>query len=120
MSDSSKSKANSVPSWQRVENPDDEKQGEVVRQLPENRLNAKGSDDNLSEQALRFLDHDEIREASTERKIEFLEKKGLASDEIQRLLVVSRERGTEQAQSTDEAGDGSSVRGSCNQLQSDY
>ena len=120
MSDSSKPKANSIPSWQRAEILEDEKKGEVVRQLPENRLDAKGPHDNLSEQALRFLDHDEIRKASTEQKIEFLEKKGLASDEIQRLLVVSRERDTKEARSTDEAGDGSSVRGSCNQLQTDY
>ena len=116
MSDSTKPKANTLPSWQRAETAEDEKQREVVNQSPESRSRAKDSGD-LSKQALKFLDHDEIREASIDRKIEFLEKKGLASDEIQRLLEVSRERNTREAEPTDDAGEGPSVRGSCIKLQ---
>lgn len=118
MSDSTKPKANTIPSWQRAEIIEAEKQGESVNHLPESRSHPKGSEHDLSKQALKFLDHDEIREASTERKIEFLEKKGLASDEIRRLLIGSLERDTKEAGPTDEAGEGPSVRGSCNQLQS--
>ena len=120
MSDSTKPKANTLPSWQRAEIVKDEKQREVVDQSPESRSHAKDSGDDLSKQALKFLDHDEIREASIERKIEFLEKKGLARDEIQRLLKVSRERNTKEAEPTEDAGEGPSVRGSCIKLQCFY
>ena len=99
---------------------EDEKQRGSVNPLSESRSRAKGSEDEISRQALKFLDHDEIREASTERKIEFLERKGLASDEIQRLLIASRERNTKEARLTDEAGEEPSVRDSWNQPQSFY
>ena len=60
----------------------------------------------LLDKASKFLEDDEIREASTESKISFLEGKGLTNDEIQRLLGASREvkdvemevRGTASAQ----------------------
>ena len=120
MSDSTKPKANTGPSWQRAESVEDEKQRELVNQPRESRSHAKDPGDDLSKQALKFLDHNEIREASIERKIEFLEKKGLASDEIQRLLKVSRERNTKGAEPTDDAGEGPSVRSSCIQLQFFY
>ncbi|KAH0556860.1 hypothetical protein GP486_005348 [Trichoglossum hirsutum] len=44
----------------------------------------------LLEQASKFLEAGEIREAPTSRKIAFLESKGLTNEEIQKLLGVSR------------------------------
>ncbi|KAL4968461.1 peroxisomal membrane protein PEX14 [Aspergillus stella-maris] len=44
----------------------------------------------LVEQASKFLQDDAIRDASTDRKIVFLESKGLTSTEIDGLLGVSR------------------------------
>lgn len=44
----------------------------------------------LLEQARNFLSDPSISDASTSRKIEFLESKGLVNDEIQALLGVSR------------------------------
>lgn len=91
---------------------EDEQKGGIGYQTAESQSRNKSSEDDLSKQALKFLEHDEIREASPERKIEFLENKGLASDEIRRLLNVSRERGRTEAEPTGEAGEGPSVRGS--------
>ena len=112
MSESTKPKANAIPSWQRAENVEDEKKRRIENQTAESQSRNKSSEDDLSKQALKFLEHDEIREASPEQKIKFLEKKGLASDEIQRLLNVSRERDRTEAEPTGEAGEGPSVRGS--------
>lgn len=44
----------------------------------------------LLNQASKFLEDDSIRDSSTDRKVSFLESKGLSSDEIQQLLGVSR------------------------------
>ena len=44
----------------------------------------------LLEQASKFLQDDSIRDASTDRKITFLESKGLTAPEIDNLLGVSR------------------------------
>ncbi|KAL8792350.1 MAG: hypothetical protein Q9195_005053 [Heterodermia aff. obscurata] len=105
MSDSTRPKANSIPPWQRVDVIEDGKQKGLHGQNPDSSSHAKTSEDDLPKQALKFLDHDEIKEASDERKIEFLEKKGLASDEIRRLLKVSRERDTKEAGHTDGVGE---------------
>ncbi|KAI9775519.1 MAG: hypothetical protein M1839_001060 [Geoglossum umbratile] len=43
----------------------------------------------LREQASKFLEDDEIRDASTSRKVAFLESKGLTNGEIQELIGVS-------------------------------
>lgn len=44
----------------------------------------------LLDQATKFLEDESIRDASTDRKVSFLESKGLTNDEIQKLLGVSR------------------------------
>ncbi|RDW75684.1 hypothetical protein BP5796_06505 [Coleophoma crateriformis] len=44
----------------------------------------------ILEQAKKFLEEDEVRNASTDKKIAFLESKGLESQEIQELLGVKR------------------------------
>src|SRR5271167_3546719 len=41
------------------------------------------------EQAKQFLEKDEVRNASTDKKIAFLESKGLRSEEIQDLLRMT-------------------------------
>ncbi|EFQ99246.1 peroxin 14/17 [Nannizzia gypsea CBS 118893] len=48
------------------------------------------SRETLLEQARRFLQDESISEASTDKKIAFLESKGLSNDEIHTLLGVSR------------------------------
>lgn len=40
--------------------------------------------------ARKFLEEDEVKDASTDKKIAFLESKGLESEDIQELLGVSR------------------------------
>jgi hypothetical protein len=42
------------------------------------------------QQAKKFLEEDEVRNASTDKKIAFLESKGLRSEEIQDLLGITR------------------------------
>ncbi|ESZ97127.1 hypothetical protein SBOR_2485 [Sclerotinia borealis F-4128] len=42
------------------------------------------------EQARKFLDEDEVKDASTDKKVAFLESKGLDENDIQELLGVSR------------------------------
>ncbi|KAF7913087.1 uncharacterized protein EAE98_011638 [Botrytis deweyae] len=42
------------------------------------------------EQARKFLEEDDVKNASTDKKIAFLESKGLEGDDIQELLGVSR------------------------------
>ena len=44
----------------------------------------------ILEQAKKFLEQDDVRNESTDKKIAFLESKGLENDEIQQLLGVSR------------------------------
>ena len=51
---------------------------------------ASTSRQDLVEQASRFLEDESIRDAPTDRKVSFLESKGLNPDEIQQLLGVSR------------------------------
>jgi hypothetical protein len=49
------------------------------------------------EQAKKFLEEDEVRNASTDKKIAFLEGKGLRREEIEGLLGITR---NEEASST--------------------
>ncbi|OAL72387.1 hypothetical protein A7D00_3386 [Trichophyton violaceum] len=51
---------------------------------------ATESRETLLEQARRFLQDESISEASTDKKIAFLESKGLSNDEIHTLLGISR------------------------------
>lgn len=48
------------------------------------------SRETLVDQARKFLEEDEVRNASTDKKISFLESKGLNSEEIQSLIGVTR------------------------------
>lgn len=82
MSDDSKPKSQTLPSWQQT--------GQDEKDEPREQ-SSTGSDvgdtrSDLKARAAKFLDEEQIRNASTERKIEFLERKGLDHDEIQELL----------------------------------
>jgi len=77
MSDSGDNKkSSSSPSWQSVSS-------------PEHSQSKAEADQNTLETAKRFLEEDDIRDAPTDKKIAFLESKGVKSEDIQRLLGIS-------------------------------
>ncbi|KAK5304704.1 hypothetical protein LTR99_003769 [Exophiala xenobiotica] len=87
MADQGPKKVPSIPVWQQKSSPD----------LPQRSADDEPSSDTTSttsstpelsalEQARKFLEDESIRDASRERKVAFLEKKGLSSDEIDQLL----------------------------------
>ncbi|CAD6450351.1 abbcce0b-f291-41bb-823f-5c4faa5ff679-CDS [Sclerotinia trifoliorum] len=85
MSDSDKeTEKPGVPAWQLQgdEELSDEPREEVVE---------SPSRTAILEQARKFLEEDEVRNASTDKKIAFLESKGLEGDDIKGLLGVSRD-----------------------------
>ncbi|KAL2219498.1 putative peroxisomal membrane anchor protein [Thermoascus aurantiacus ATCC 26904] len=81
----------SIPDWQR-------RSRSASPDQPSSAASAQSSQDapdtasraTLLEQAARFLRDEAVRDAPTDRKIAFLESKGLRSDEIQKLLGVTR------------------------------
>ncbi|KAJ5133592.1 hypothetical protein N7448_001390 [Penicillium atrosanguineum] len=87
MSDPS-SKPTSIPSWQRSGSAPD--QAPLSSSPSSDNAPASTSRQDLVESASRFLEDESIRDAPTDRKVSFLESKGLNSDEIQQLLGVSR------------------------------
>ncbi|PQE17363.1 peroxin 14 17 protein [Rutstroemia sp. NJR-2017a BVV2] len=72
-----------IPEWQRKRKDD-----EVATPPP----TTKESPSQLSaiEQAKQFLEEDELKDATTDKKIAFLESKGLQKEDIQELLGVTR------------------------------
>jgi hypothetical protein len=70
-----------VPSWQLKLKETTPTEGEAE---------TEPSRDTIVGQAKKFLEEDEVRNASTEKKIAFLESKGLTGAEIQDLLGVTR------------------------------
>jgi len=89
MTDASNSKKASIPEWQRQGQPDTPIEPQPKPEEP-SKEPAPPSRPALLEQASKFLQEDEIREASTDRKIAFLESKGLTNEEISKLIGVSR------------------------------
>ncbi|KAL8760513.1 MAG: hypothetical protein Q9184_003311 [Pyrenodesmia sp. 2 TL-2023] len=85
MSDPSERKQASIPQQQEVES-SESVDGESAVSVASAITNASSSRAALVEQASRFLQEDEIKDAPTERKISFLETKGLTQDEIRELL----------------------------------
>jgi len=84
MSDSDEApKKAGVPSWQLK--PKEYSKKEAEEPVPE--TPSRGS---VIEQAKKFLEEDEVRDAPTDKKIAFLESKGLQSDEIEGLLGITR------------------------------
>lgn len=83
----------SIPSWQlqqQTPKSDDtqEEQSESSVAAADDKKPIDRQD--LLDQASKFLEDESIRDATTDRKISFLESKGLSNDEIQKLLGVSR------------------------------
>ncbi|KAF7866917.1 hypothetical protein EAF04_005758 [Stromatinia cepivora] len=84
MSDSeNETKKPGVPAWQLQ---GDEKQSNEPREA----VVEPPSRTEVLEQARKFLEEDEVKNASTDKKIAFLESKGLEGDDIEELLGVSR------------------------------
>lgn len=84
MSDSDEGNEAGVPSWQLNAKVDPaERDDESPTEEP--------SRATVIEQAKKFLEEDEVRNSTTDKKIAFLESKGLRSDEIQDLLGISRD-----------------------------
>ncbi|KAI9737297.1 MAG: hypothetical protein M1818_005830 [Claussenomyces sp. TS43310] len=79
-------KVSGLPSWQR-------KPAEASPAVDMNE-HSQPSDTSarksLLDKARKFLSEEDVRDASTEKKIEFLENKGLTNDEIHSLLGISR------------------------------
>ncbi len=80
-------KRSGLPSWQLKPSnaPEDEKSKgqDTAPQPPPSRAS-------IIEKARKFLEEDEVRNASTDKQIAFLESKGLESHEIEQLLGVIR------------------------------
>ncbi|KAH7357108.1 peroxisomal membrane anchor protein conserved region-domain-containing protein [Rhexocercosporidium sp. MPI-PUGE-AT-0058] len=84
MSDSDPEKKSGIPSWQT--------KGALEPAKPEEPAPAQDeqSRETVIAQARKFLEEDEVRDASTNKKIAFLESKGLRNEEIQQLLGITR------------------------------
>ncbi|KAL5365920.1 peroxisomal membrane anchor protein conserved region-domain-containing protein [Aspergillus floccosus] len=82
----------SIPQWQQQQ----QQQQQPQQQSPSATSSTSPSSDDTSsratlvEQASKFLTDDSIRDAPLDRKISFLESKGLRNDEIEGLLGVAR------------------------------
>lgn len=82
MSDSDSDKKSRVPLWQL-------KPGESVVEETETTPAETPSRAIVIEKAKKFLQEDEVKDASADKKIQFLETKGLTKEEIEGLLGVS-------------------------------
>ncbi|KXG48043.1 uncharacterized protein PGRI_019130 [Penicillium griseofulvum] len=81
------SKSTSIPSWQRP-NKTAEESPSTSDDAPA--TTASTSRQALLDQASKFLEDESIRDAPTDRKVTFLESKGLTSEDIEQVLGVSR------------------------------
>lgn len=94
MSDQQKPSGKAIPNWQR------EKRSDVPAGSQNDSLESSnkpgdadpGSRAVLIEQASRFLEDPEIKHSTMERKIQFLESKGLTNHEIFEMLGVARKK----------------------------
>lgn len=93
MSDSESKPKGGVPSWQMKPEVSDPKpateEKQAVEPSPEPSPEAKPRSSVL-EDARKFLEEDEVKDASTDKKVAFLEGKGLTSEEIHQLLGITR------------------------------
>lgn len=83
-------KEKSIPQWQRQEAAKDPKEPPKESEKPAYEEKPPPSRATLLEQAAKFLEAEDVRDAPTERKIAFLESKGLTNEEIHKLLGISR------------------------------
>ncbi|KAK4860712.1 hypothetical protein LT330_004443 [Penicillium expansum] len=82
------SNPSSIPSWQRANKMAEESPSPTSDDAPA--TTASTSRQALLDQASKFLEDESIRDAPTERKVSFLESKGLSSDDIEQVLGISR------------------------------
>lgn len=87
MSDSATKSKAGVPSWQRQAPAQEESKKE---DKVETESTEEPSRTGLIESAKKFLEEDEVKNATTDKKIAFLESKGLKNEEIEQLLGVAR------------------------------
>lgn len=93
-------KSPSIPSWQQQSGSPPSNQSPSSQSPSSDDAPASTSRQDLLDQGSKFLEDESIRDASTDRKVSFLESKGLTSDEIQQLLGVSRNPEASSADST--------------------
>lgn len=100
MSESKNTKGKAIPSWQQTPAEESPVKTKDTTQLPlPQQLDARTP---LIEKACKFLQDDEIRDASKERKMTFLESKDLTETEIAQLLDTDRaERPTAPSNTTE-------------------
>lgn len=84
MSDFDPEKKAGIPAWQTKAASESAKPEEIAPAQKEE------SRETVIAQARKFLEEDEVRDASTDKKIAFLESKGLGNEEIQELLGITR------------------------------
>ncbi|KAJ5835908.1 hypothetical protein N7447_001934 [Penicillium robsamsonii] len=82
------SKPTSIPSWQRPNKTAEESPSPTSDDAPA--TTPSTSRQALLDQASKFLEDESIRDAPTDRKVSFLESKGLSSDDIEQVLGISR------------------------------
>ncbi|PWY89570.1 hypothetical protein BO94DRAFT_534348 [Aspergillus sclerotioniger CBS 115572] len=80
----SKPKSSSIPQWQQPNNASNN--DTTSTSSPTSDETSRSA---LIEQAAKFLEDDSIRDAPTDRKVTFLQSKGLREDEINTLLAIS-------------------------------
>lgn len=94
MGDASGAKSASIPSWQREQPQQTESSNASHDKGPDqSTLDSEApSRAALLEKASKFLDDHEIKDAPAERKVSFLEGKGLKKDEIHESMSASANR----------------------------
>src|SRR5271163_618666 len=83
MADSSDPRTPLIPDWQKNNS---QSAHSTAPSTHETETHSKTPNHDLTSQAKRFLEHESIRDAPREQKVEFLKKKGLQADDIQSLL----------------------------------
>ncbi|KAI4262221.1 MAG: hypothetical protein L6R42_002598 [Xanthoria sp. 1 TBL-2021] len=102
MGDPVDNKQRSKPDWQHEEasgSHEDLKRRLKTADAPEH-VEPPPSRAVLLEQAFKFLEDDEIKDAPTERKIAFLQSKGLTDEEVHRLLEIPYDNAKAEMQET--------------------
>lgn len=88
MANSSGPKKPTIPDWQKTYVQSSADPDSATKDDASSTNEAHTSDAQLLEQAKRWLEDESIRHAPKERKVAFLEEKGLQGDDIQKLLVA--------------------------------
>lgn len=101
MADPSGPKKTAIPQWQQQKSSEEP---ETSDQQPSNQEipipTSPPSRATLLDQACKFLEEDEIKNAPAERKKSFLETKGLTQEEIHRLLNLPTDTANAEGQGT--------------------